>query len=46
MQRLLILALLATASAAHAEQVGEVDTVFKLMGPTTRSSLTPMTTPA
>ena len=33
MQRLLILALLATASAAHAEQVGEVDTVFKLIGP-------------
>jgi CreA protein len=33
MQYLLILALLATASAARAEPVGEVDTVFKLIGP-------------
>jgi CreA protein len=33
MQRLLILALLATASAARSEPVGEVDTVFKLIGP-------------
>jgi CreA protein len=33
MQNLLILALLATASAARAEPVGEVDTVFKLIGP-------------
>ena len=33
MQRLLILALLAIASAARSEPVGEVDTVFKLIGP-------------
>ena len=33
MKHLLILALLACASAAHAERVGEVDTVFKLIGP-------------
>ena len=33
MQRLLILALLATVSAARSEPVGEVDTVFKLIGP-------------
>jgi CreA protein len=33
MQRLLILALLAAASAARSEPVGEVDTVFKLIGP-------------
>jgi CreA protein len=33
MQRILILALLATASAARSEPVGEVDTVFKLIGP-------------
>jgi CreA protein len=33
MQNLLILALLATASAARAEPVGAVDTVFKLIGP-------------
>ena len=33
MKHLLILALLACASTAHAERVGEVDTVFKLIGP-------------
>jgi CreA protein len=33
MQRPLIVALLAIASAVHAESVGEVDTVFKLIGP-------------
>ncbi len=33
MQRLLILALLATAFAARSEPIGEVDTVFKLIGP-------------
>jgi CreA protein len=33
MQRLLILALWACASVARAEPIGEVDTVFKLIGP-------------
>ena len=33
MQRLLILALWACASAAPAEPIGEVDTVFKFIGP-------------
>ena len=33
MKRLLILALLPCAFAVHAERVGEVDTVFKLIGP-------------
>ena len=33
MQRLLFLTLLACAAAARAERVGEVDTVFKLIGP-------------
>ena len=33
MKHLLILTLLACASTAHAERVGEVDTVFKLIGP-------------
>jgi CreA protein len=33
MQRLLILALWACASATQAEPIGEVDTVFKLIGP-------------
>jgi CreA protein len=33
MKRLLVLTLSAVAFAAHAEQVGEVDTVFKLIGP-------------
>jgi CreA protein len=33
MQRLLILALLTTAFAARSQPVGEVDTVFKLIGP-------------
>ncbi len=33
MKRLPALALLAFAAAAHAERVGEVDTVFKLIGP-------------
>jgi len=33
MQRFLYLALLGIAAAARAEQVGEVDTVFKLIGP-------------
>ena len=33
MKHLLILALLACTSSVHAERVGEVDTVFKLIGP-------------
>ena len=33
MKHLLILALLAAAFTVHAERVGEVDTVFKLIGP-------------
>jgi len=33
MKRLLALALLASSFAVHAERVGEVDTVFKLIGP-------------
>lgn len=33
MKHLLVLALLAPAFAAHAQRVGEVDTVFKLIGP-------------
>ncbi len=33
MKHLLALALLACAVAAHAQRVGEVDTVFKLIGP-------------
>lgn len=33
MKHLLVLTLLAIAFAAHAEHVGEVDTVFKLIGP-------------
>ncbi|MGM9488050.1 CreA family protein [Ideonella sp. YS5] len=33
MKRLLLLALMACAPAVHAERVGEVDTVFKLIGP-------------
>ena len=33
MKRLLILALLGCAVAVHAQRVGEVDTVFKLIGP-------------
>ncbi len=33
LMRMLALAMAAAGSAAHAEQVGEVDTVFKLIGP-------------
>ena len=33
MKRLLVLALLGCAVAVHAQRVGEVDTVFKLIGP-------------
>jgi CreA protein len=33
MKRLLVLALWASASVVHAQRVGEVDTVFKLIGP-------------
>ena len=33
MKRLLALALMASSFAVHAERVGEVDTVFKLIGP-------------
>ena len=33
MKQLLCLALLTTALAAHAQRVGEVDTVFKFIGP-------------
>ena len=33
MKRLLFLSLLTTAVSAHAQRVGEVDTVFKLIGP-------------
>ena len=33
MKRTLLLALLATAAACRAESIGEVDTVFKLIGP-------------
>ncbi len=33
MKRLLFLTLLASAISAHAQRIGEVDTVFKLIGP-------------
>lgn len=33
MKRLLLIPLLATTLAAHAQRIGEVDTVFKLIGP-------------
>lgn len=33
MQRLVLLLLLVTSAIAHAEPIGEVDTVFKLIGP-------------
>ena len=33
MKRILALALLATSSLVHAESIGEVDTVFKFIGP-------------
>lgn len=33
MKRLLLSSLLVAASAAHAQRIGEVDTVFKLIGP-------------
>jgi CreA protein len=33
MKRLLVLTLLASAFSAHAQRIGEVDTVFKLIGP-------------
>jgi CreA protein len=33
MKRLLLLTLLASSVAAHAERIGEVDTVFKFIGP-------------
>ena len=33
MKRLALLALLLSATAVHAESIGEVDTVFKLIGP-------------
>ena len=33
MKRLLLLTLLASAISAHAQRIGEVDTVFKFIGP-------------
>jgi CreA protein len=46
MKRLLLPALLAAAGAVHAQRIGEVDTVFKLIGPDHKIVVDATMTPA